>query len=54
MAERDSCRRHGAWRAAQSSGELVFPGGHVTGLAALLPGLEEGEAAIKRPGQAGD
>ncbi|XP_058526779.1 uncharacterized protein LOC131481572 [Ochotona princeps] len=33
---------HGAWRAARSPWELVFPGGHVTGLAVLGPRLGGG------------
>lgn len=43
-------RCHGTRRAAHSPGELVFPRGHVTGLAALGPGRGEGEVASRRPG----
>lgn len=43
-------RCHGTRRAAHSPGELVFPGGHVTGLAALGPRRGEGEVASRRPG----
>lgn len=50
-------RCHGTGREAHSPGELVFPRGHVTGLAAPGPKLRgggaEGEVASRRPGADG-